>query len=210
MILSRSHPLLLLVLVAAMVGCVDRRFVVETNVPGAQITVDGVPIGPSPADAEWEYAGNKRFRAVAPGYEPLDQLVNFRPKWYNYPPFDFFAEVLWPLRIEDVRRVRLTLQPRRPIDREGLIQSADLLRARGNSLPPASVPDMLQPASRVERPLPVNDTQPIIGALTPPNTIEPSLLPQQSSPGSIDPPGGVFPVPLRGGTPTQNGSSFPQ
>ena len=126
-------------LVAAM-GCVDRRFVVETNVPGAQVSVDGVPIGPSPADGEWEYAGNRRFKAVAPGYEPLDQVVNFRPKWYNYPPFDLLAEVLWPLRIEDVRRVRLTLQPRQPVNRDALLQSADQLRYRGNTLPPSIGP----------------------------------------------------------------------
>src|SRR5436190_16711517 len=90
---------------AALAGCVDRRFVVETNVPGAQVSWDGVPIGPSPADSRWEYAGYYEFKAVAPGYEPLTQRVLFAPKWYQYPPFDFVAEVLWPFRVEDVRRV---------------------------------------------------------------------------------------------------------
>src|SRR3954471_22641033 len=42
-------------------GCVDRRFLVETNVPGAQVYVDGKPIGATPADAQWEYAGYRRF-----------------------------------------------------------------------------------------------------------------------------------------------------
>lgn len=207
---SRLFPLSILVAFVAAVGCVDRRFVVETNVPGAQVTVDGVPIGPSPADAEWEYAGNKRFRAVAPGYEPLDQVVNFRPKWYNYPPFDFFAEVLWPLRIEDVRRVRLTLQPRQPVNRDALLQSADQLRVRGNSLPPASVPAKLEPVNSTDQPSPTNNIQLPFGGLTPPSGSTPGLGFPDPTQGGINPPGGAFPAPPSIVSPFQGGSTFPQ
>ena len=59
-------------------GCVDRRFLVETNVPGAQVYVDGKQLGTSPADGQWEYAGYRKFTAVAPGYaaaEPSSQSV---------------------------------------------------------------------------------------------------------------------------------------
>src|SRR5688572_11798855 len=85
-------------------GCVDRRFVVDTNVPGAQVFVNENPVGPSPADARWEYAGYYDFRAVAPGFEPLYHREYVRPRWYDYPGLDFLAEVVWPFRIEDVRR----------------------------------------------------------------------------------------------------------
>src|SRR6266542_684785 len=116
-------------------GCVDRRFVVETNVPGAQIYVDGKPVGASPADGQWEYAGYREFTAVAPGYEPLVQRVRFAPMWYEFPPLDFFAEVLWPFRIEDRRAVHLALEPTRPVNEAALGGSADTLRARGLTLP---------------------------------------------------------------------------
>lgn len=122
-------------------GCVDRRFVVETNVPGAQISVDGKPIGPSPTDGWYTYAGCYEFKAVAPGYQPLTQKVRFRAKWYDYPPLDLFAEVLWPVRIEDVRRVKLDLEPARPVRTDELLGDADFLRDRGRSLPPSTVPD---------------------------------------------------------------------
>jgi len=121
-------------------GCVDRRFVVESNVPGAQIYVDGEPIGPSPADGWWEYAGYREMIAVAPGYEPLVERVRFKAKWYEYPPLDFVAEVLWPFRIEDVRRVKLNLEPSRPVNQTTLIGDADSLRSRSAMLPPTSVP----------------------------------------------------------------------
>lgn len=123
------------------VGCVDRRFLVETNAPGAMISVDGKQIGASPADSRWEYAGYYQINAVAPGYQPLTERVWIRPKWYEYPPFDFVAEVLWPFRIEDVRRIQLQMEPKRPVDQNELIRNADDLRERGRALPPSRVPD---------------------------------------------------------------------
>ena len=122
-------------------GCVDRRFVVTTNVPGAAIEVDGQPLGPTPVDAAYVYTGKREFRATAPGYEPLNQLVNFEPKWWDYPGLDLFAEVLWPFRIEDVRRVHLDLQPVIPRSPEEIIAGAEALKARGLALPPPSVPN---------------------------------------------------------------------
>jgi hypothetical protein len=122
-------------------GCVDRRFVVTTNVTGAAVEVDGQPLGPTPVDAAYVYAGKREFRATAPGYEPLNQLVNFEPKWWDYPGLDLFAEVLWPFRIEDVRRVHLDLQPVVPRSPEEIIAGAEALKIRGLALPPPSVPN---------------------------------------------------------------------
>lgn len=123
------------------VGCVDRRFVVTTNAPGAAIEVDGQPLGPTPVDASYVYAGKREFRATAPGYEPLNQYVTFEPKWWDYPVLDLFAEVIWPFRIEDVRRVHLTLQPAAPRSAEEILAGAEALKARGLALPPPSVPN---------------------------------------------------------------------
>ena len=122
-------------------GCVDRRFVVTTNVPGAQIYKDGQPVGASPADGRWEYAGYYNFTAVAPGYEPTVKRIRFKPRWFEYPPLDFFAEVLYPFRIEDVRSVELELYPVRPVNQDQLIGEAETLRSRGLNLPPTQVPD---------------------------------------------------------------------
>ena len=122
-------------------GCVDRRFVVTTNVPGAAVEVDGQPLGPTPVDAAYLYTGAREFRATAPGYEPLNQVVKFEPKWWDYPGLDLFAEVLWPFRIEDVRRVHLDLQPVVPRSAEEILAGAEALKVRGLALPPPSVPN---------------------------------------------------------------------
>lgn len=124
-----------------MTGCVDRRYVVTSNVPGAQVTVDGTQLGPTPTDARYEYAGTREFHCYAPGYEPLVQHIEFEPRWYDYPGLDLFAEVFWPFRIEDVRRVHLELLPAQPIPVDRIQSDAEALRARGYSLPPPSVPN---------------------------------------------------------------------
>ena len=150
----------------ALAGCVDRRFVVTTNQPGAQIFIDGKPLGPSPVDSSWQYAGNYEFTALAPGYEPLHQTVRFAPKFYMFPPFDLIAETLYPGRIEDVRRVTLTLLPKQPLTDEQLIAQAGALRAQGKALPPPRFPDRKESAPPPPaRPLPPPNVTP--GPITP-------------------------------------------
>jgi hypothetical protein len=132
----RLPVLLVLTAGLAAAGCVERRFVVETNVPGAQVYIDNVPYGPSPSDARWEYPGKYEFRAVAQGFEPLREVRDIRPKWYEYPGLDFFFEVLWPFHIEDVRRVQLTLVPAAQPRTDELLDAASRLREQARTLPP--------------------------------------------------------------------------
>ena len=127
-----------------LVGCVDRRFVVESSVPGTQIYVDGKPLGVAPVDSKWEYAGYYNVTALAPGYEPVNERVNLKAKWYQYPPIDLIAEVLWPMRIEDVRRIPIVMQPARPVNEGELIGDAERLRSQALTLPPSSIPDEKQ------------------------------------------------------------------
>lgn len=122
-------------------GCVDRRFVVTTNVPGAQIYLDGEPLGPAPVDSHYEYTGLREFRAVAPDYQPLVQKVRFKPRWYDYPGLDLFAEVFWPFRIEDVRYINLNMVPAQPVHVDELNDRAAQVRQRGMTLPAPSIPN---------------------------------------------------------------------
>ncbi len=132
-----------IVLLLGTCGCVERRFVVQSNVPGALVSVNNQPAGPSPADVRWEYTGTYEFRAVAQGYEPLVQRVRIRPKWYEYPGLDFFFEAIWPFHIEDVRRVSLELQPAQPVRTDELLDAANDLRERGQNLPPPKYDESL-------------------------------------------------------------------
>src|SRR6186997_2896945 len=104
MLSGRAMMVVGLAAVVCSAGCVDRRFVIESNVPNAQVYIDNKPIGAAPAHTPFEYYGHYNITLVQPGYETLSQRVHVSAPWYGYPPFDFLTEVLWPFHIRDVRR----------------------------------------------------------------------------------------------------------
>ncbi len=146
-------------------GCVDRRFVIESNVPNAQVYIDNKPIGAAPAHSPFDYYGYYTVTLVHPGFETLTRRVYVRPPWYAFPPFDFLAEVLWPFHIEDTRRYYFELCPATKTRTDDLLMRADALRLRGQTLPaperpalprgrtPARSPNPASPPS-VESPAP--------------------------------------------------------
>lgn len=166
---------LLAALAATGCGGVSRRFVIESNVPNAQVYIDDKPVGPAPAHAQFEYYGYYTVTLVHPGYEPVRHRVHVAAPWYAYPPFDFLAEVLWPFKIEDVRRQYYELQPAQQVPTDELIHNADELRQRGWNLRPPSRPDGTPPGAvplPPPTPIPPGATQ-----LPSPNPLVPSVQP---------------------------------
>ncbi|MBN9524174.1 PEGA domain-containing protein [bacterium] len=148
----RSAAVAVVALAAAGCGGVNRRFVVESNVPTAQVYIDNKPVGAAPAHAPFEYYGYYTIRLVHPDHETLTRRVHVVAPWYAYPPFDFLADVFWPFRVEDVRRYYFELTPIRRPDPGELIQNADALRTRGINLPPSDEPPADDPGPRVLNP----------------------------------------------------------
>lgn len=115
-------------------GCVERRFVIESDPPGALVLVNGQPLGSSPADGHFVYYGNYTFTLIKDGFETLhvDQMI--RSPWYQIPPLDFISENLYPGKLEDVRRFRYALQPAAQVNTQQLLQQAEALRGRGQQI----------------------------------------------------------------------------
>lgn len=116
-------------------GCVDRRFVVESDPPGAVVFQNGQPIGATPADNHFVYYGNYDFTLVKDGYETLHVKQPINTPWYEIFGIDFFSENVIPWRIEDVRRFRYQMQPQCAIRADELLNQAQTLRQRGQTLP---------------------------------------------------------------------------
>jgi hypothetical protein len=142
------------------VGCVDRRFVIHSNIPNAQVFIDDKPIGAAPAYSPFEYYGYYNVTLVHPGYETLSQRVHVTAPWYAYPPFDFLAEVVWPFHVRDTRHYHFDLQPAEKTRIEDLVNSAENLRTRGWNLPQAE-----EPAAPRQQPL--QPTEPGVEVLPP-------------------------------------------
>ena len=126
---------LVIALAATAVGCVERRFTVVTDPPGAAILVNNRPVGSSPVDVPFLYYGTYEITAIADGYQTLNVKEPIKPPLYERVPFDFFAENVWPFHIEDARRLEYRLQPRVQPNAGQLLDEAEQLRSRGRTLP---------------------------------------------------------------------------
>ncbi|HEY1189299.1 MAG TPA: PEGA domain-containing protein [Gemmata sp.] len=150
----------------ATTGCVDRRFVIESNVPNAQVYIDNRAIGPAPAHSSFEYYGYYTVKIVHPGYETLEKRIHVAAPWYAYPPIDFLAEIVWPFHIRDTRRHYFELYEATQTRTDDILNAAEALRLRGTMLPPPERPAEPRPPKPQPQP-----------PLPPPAPVVPSVLP---------------------------------
>jgi hypothetical protein len=132
-----SRRLACLGLVAALglaTGCVDRRFVFESDPPGSMVEINGKPIGPAPGEAAFTYYGTYQFRFIRDGYDTLTCTEKINPPWYEFFPLEFVAENLLPFTIHDLHYIRKPLPPMVVIPPEDILRRADQLRAQGQSI----------------------------------------------------------------------------
>ena len=147
--MSRRWPivgLLLAALLGLSSGCVDRRFIIESDPPGAIVYENGRQVGATPMDQPFTYYGTYRFVFMRDGYETLTVDECISTPWWEYPGLDFVVENLLPFTVRDVRTIRKPLQPMVLVPPEEILLRADPLRARGLTLgvplPPPEVAPM--------------------------------------------------------------------
>ncbi len=132
----RAAIILAWALVGAACGCVERRYTVRTDPPGAQVIVNGESLGPAPASHNFYYYGDREITLVLDGYETktLIQPIN-APWWDNYLT-EFFTENLVPWVIRDERDFTYKLEPARSPTQEEVQARAEALRSEAQVLPP--------------------------------------------------------------------------
>lgn len=124
---------------ALLTGCVDRRFVVTTDPPGAIVYRDGVYLGATPVDDHFIYYGKYHFMIVKEGYETLQVDQEITTPWYEFPGIDFLSETLLPYSVVDRREFHYKLEPRKLPDEKQFLQQATDLRNRGLALGPGKL-----------------------------------------------------------------------
>jgi hypothetical protein len=125
---------LALALVCGFSGCVERRYVIETDPPGALVLVNGQPLGTTPVDGYFVYYGNYTFTLIKDGYQTQQVNQKIAAPWFEIPPLDFATENLYPGKIEDVRRFRYCLEPLVQVRTDELLQKAEEMRNRGRAI----------------------------------------------------------------------------
>lgn len=154
-----------LLTIGSTAGCVERRFTVFSDPPGALVYLNGRYLGPAPADGYLIYYGKQEFTLVKEGYETLKVVERYPPPWYEWPGIDFVTENIWPFKIRDVRRFSYTMQPLQSIPPDDVRARAEALRARGQTI---GVPAAPRPLGPVQPAPPPPDA-----TLPPPRTVPP-------------------------------------
>jgi hypothetical protein len=119
---------------ATATGCVERRYVIYTDPPGAIVLRNGQPLGASPVDDYFTYYGNYHFTIIKDGYETLQVDQCIRAPWYEVWPLDFVSENLIPWSILDRREFHYKLERKQMPNTDELLREAQNLRNRGISL----------------------------------------------------------------------------
>lgn len=106
-----AGPLLIGLVAASASGCVERRYTIRTNVPGALAIVNGEEIGPTPTSRSFTYYGPRRVTVLADGFETLDVVQPIQPPWWDNYLTEFVSENLIPITLRDEREFYYELRP---------------------------------------------------------------------------------------------------
>ena len=146
-----------LVSVGGLSGCVERRFIVESDQPMTVVLVNNEQLGgQTPADGFFTYYGKYHFTLIKDGYQTQQFEQNIAPPWFEYPGIDFFSENVWPFMIRDTRHFYYQMQPLQTPNIDEVSNRAAQLRARGAAIQPPqpAAPASTTPVTVVPPPVP--------------------------------------------------------
>jgi hypothetical protein len=176
-------------------GCVERRFVITVDQPGALVYCNGENVGVAGGpenggvDKYFVYYGKYRFTIVKDGYVTLTTEELVATPWYEFPPLDFFSENVYPFRVSDVRRLHFHLEKQTPENGADLLNKANTLRQQGDLIQSPTQPP---PSPGTTGSVPVIPGQPPVMPpaqptglpSTQPTGLAPALVPPGSSSGT--------------------------
>ena len=120
----------------ALTGCVERRYTIRTDPPGALVIANGEPIGTTPVSRSFTYYEDRTFRIIKEGYQTQDVVGKFRAPWYDNLVTEFFTENLNPYTFRDEVEFNYKLQPAVPDEPNGVLSRAEATRAQGQAPAP--------------------------------------------------------------------------
>ena len=118
----------------ALLGCVERRMTIRTNVDsqgGALAIVDNKEIGPTPVSTGFTYYAPCEVRLIRDGYETVTLIQPVPAPWWDSVPLEFFVENLVPFTLRDEREFHYELPPASTVTPDELLGRAQALRTEG-------------------------------------------------------------------------------
>ena len=131
----KAVALLLLAPLGLLQGCVERRYTIRTEPPGAIVIVNGEVIGPSPASKSFVFYGDREITMMLDGYETKTVMQPIRAPWWDNLLTEFFTENIVPVSLRDEREFKYQLEPAQSPPLGELRDRAEALRSEAHVLP---------------------------------------------------------------------------
>ncbi len=119
----------------ASTGCVERRYTIRTDPPGALVIVNGEEIGPSPASRGFYYYGDRQITLIRDGYKTQTIIQPIKAPWFDNYLTEFFTENAIPYQFRDDREFKYTMVPYESSPEGALRDRAESLRGEARVLP---------------------------------------------------------------------------
>ncbi len=120
----------LTVLIGCSVACVRRTITITTDPPNARVFLNDQEIGRSEVTTDFLWYGDYGVTIRQEDYETLQTNWPIKAPWYQWVPFDFFTEVLWPGQLHDRHTRHFVLEPAKVPSQDELISRAAQTRDR--------------------------------------------------------------------------------
>ena len=121
-------------------GCVLRSLTIDSEPSGAMVYLDDEPVGETPVTTTFTYYGTRKItleKIDAEGrllYERKIVYEKIKPPLYQIFPFDFFSELVIPVKLKDEHYLTYQLEPLKQLPKEetqkNVIKNAGELRDR--------------------------------------------------------------------------------
>ena len=134
---SRGRWLVLAGLIVGMglTGCVERRYTIRTEPPGALVIANGEAIGITPVSRSFTYYGSRSIRIIKEGYETKDLVQPIKAPWFDNLATEFFTENLIPYTFRDDVEFNYKLEPKQTADPLALQARAEATRREAQAQP---------------------------------------------------------------------------
>jgi len=127
--------LLMLVALGLLSGCVERRYTIRSDPPGATVIVNGEEIGPTPASKSFYYYGNREITLMLDGHQTRTVIEPINAPWWDNYATEFFSENVIPFSLRDEREYKYQLLPAESPPQAELRNRAESLREEARTLP---------------------------------------------------------------------------
>jgi hypothetical protein len=126
----RTPRIAIIVLMGCLAGCVERTMQIDTNPQGALLFANDQEIGRTPIKRDFLWYGNYDVVVRAEGYQTLKTNTWVVAPWWDWPPFDLFAELL-PFRLKYQKKVAYDLEPAstQPVDAQQVLARASEMQS---------------------------------------------------------------------------------